>query len=100
MTGLTSCTLGLRQISGEFSTDDSVCRTRTAPVSAILQHTANVVTLVTFTSTGVASICVGVLGWPSVFISSTRWRGGVAMKTGVTGASDWSALVGVAHGEP
>lgn len=57
-------------------------------------------TLVCFTSTGVLSIRVGVLGWASVFISSTRGRGGVAMKTGVTGISDWSALVGVAHGEP
>lgn len=100
MTRLTSCTQGFRQISGEFSADDSVCRTRTASVSATLQHTAHLVTVVSFTSTGVGSVCVGVLGWASVFISSTRWRGGVAMKTGVTDASDWSALVGVAHGEP
>lgn len=71
------------------------------PVSAVLQHSlSNVVILVSFTSTGVLSVCVGVLGWASVFISSTRGRGGVAMKTGATGVSDWSALVGVAHGEP
>lgn len=56
--------------------------------------------LVCVTSTGVLSIRVGVLGWVSVFISSTRGRGGVAMKTGVTGISGWSARVGVAHGEP
>lgn len=92
--------LGFRLISGEFSTDDSVYKTRRASVSAVRQHTSNVGILACFTSTGVLSIRVGVLGWASVFISSTRGRGGVAMKTGVTGISDWSALVGVAHGEP
>lgn len=98
MIRLTSCTLGFQQVSGEFSTDDSDCRSRAA--SANLQHAANVVAQNSFTSTGVASVCIGVAGCASVFISSARWRGGVAMKTGVTGASDWSALVGVAHGEP
>lgn len=100
MTGLTSCTLGFRQISGEFSTDDSVCRSSPASVSAAPQHAANAPAFASFTSTEVGSVCVGLLGRASAFISSTRWRGGVAMKTGVTGASDWSALVGVAHGEP
>lgn len=52
------------------------------------------------TSRGVLSVCVGVLGRGSVLCSSVRGRGGVASKMGVEGASDWSALVGVAQGEP
>lgn len=40
------------------------------------------------------------LGGASVLGSSVRGRGGVASKTGVPGASAWSALVGVAQGEP
>lgn len=32
--------------------------------------------------------------------SSVLGRGGVAIKMGVAGVSDWSTLVGVAQGEP
>lgn len=70
-----SCTLGFRLTSGELSIEDSL-------------------------SGGALSVCVGVPGWGSVLSSSVRGRGGVAIKIGVAGVSDWSALVGVAQGEP
>lgn len=55
---------------------------------------------VRLTSCGALSVCVGVLGKGSILGSSVRGRGGVASNKGVAGVSDWSALVGVAQGEP
>lgn len=52
------------------------------------------------TSWGAISVCVGVLGKCSALGSSVLGRGGVAIKMGVTGVSNWSARVGVAQGEP
>lgn len=52
------------------------------------------------TSRGALCICTGVQGEGSELCSSARGRGGVAVKMGVAGVSDWSALVGVAQGDP
>lgn len=61
---------------------------------------SNALSTVSLTSRGALSVCVGVQGRGSVLGSSIRGRGGVAIKVGVAGVSDWSILVGVAQGEP
>lgn len=92
--------LGFRVTSGELSTEDSLCGTKNS-----VSHSSSLPNIIkrdfeidVLTSTGTLSVCVGVLGRGSVLGSSIRGRGGVAVKTGVV--SDWSALVGVAQGEP
>lgn len=99
---LTSCTLGFRLTSGELSTEESLCGTRTDSVTRVLLPTATTANALcrALTSWRTLSVCVGVLGGGSALGSSVRGRGGVAGRTGVAGVSDWSALVGVAQGEP
>lgn len=99
---LTSCTLGFRLTSGEFSTEDSLCGNKNSisPCRSSAHAAKHHVHAVSLTSRGTLSVCVGVLGRGSELGSSVRGRGGVATKTGVAGVSDWSALVGVAQGEP
>lgn len=99
---LTSCTLGFRLTSGEFSTEDSLCGNKNSisACSSSAHATKHNIRTVSPTSREALSVCVGVLGRGSELGSSVRGRGGVATKTGVAGVSDWSALVGVAQGEP